>query len=146
MLPKLGLSFLSKKASKAGLNPTDLVGGFFKAKAKLILFGIIVGVSFFFILIMVVLGVVSYFLGLVQENVDRIENTFNQACILCSNEDLEKKKEAQFVSKIDIIAENSNMQNLWNRYVRKHPFAKGITFTQVIQAIQTWLTKLEFEK
>ena len=47
---------------------------------------------------------------------------------------------------VDIIAENSNMQNLWNRYVIKHPFAKGITFTQVIQAVQTWLTKLEFEK
>ena len=94
MLPKLGLSFLSKKASKAGLDPTNLVGGFFKAKAKLMLFGIIAGASFFFILIMIVLGVVSYFLGLVQENVDRIENTFNQACILCSNEDLEKKKEA----------------------------------------------------
>ena len=108
MLPKLGLSFLSKKASKAGLDPTNLVGGFFKAKAKLMLFGIIAGASFFFILIMIVLGVVSYFLGLVQENVDRFQNTFNQACILCSNEDLEKKKEAQFVSKIDIIAENSN--------------------------------------
>ena len=109
MLPKLGLSFLSKKASKAGLDPTNLVGGFFKAKAKLMLFGIIAGASFFFILIMIVLGVVSYFLGLVQENVDRIENLASGACILCSNEELEQKKEEQFVSKINIISYNNRL-------------------------------------
>lgn len=105
MLPKLGSSFLKSKAGQAALDPTDLVGGFFKAKAKLILLGIIAGVSFFFILMIIILSIVSYFLGLVQENVERVENLARGACILCSNEELEQKKEEQFVSKINIIAE-----------------------------------------
>lgn len=54
--------------------------------------------------LILVVGVVTQFLGFIWENVeDRIDNTVRGGCIFCSDEELEERKESQFVKRIDAI-------------------------------------------
>lgn len=114
-LKKIVNKFLTNKngTKNKKSNTVDKILG---AKAKIVKYGIIAGVAAFFVFIVVILAVISYFLGFVQEMVEdvsqfaedageRVSNSFATGCILCSDEDLEKLKEEQFKSKIMVIKE-----------------------------------------
>lgn len=95
------------------------VGKIIGVKAKMVKYGIIAGIASFFILIIAVLGVVYYFLGFVQVNVENFASAVGSAvstvantvasgvrstgCILCTEDDLKNLKEKQFQSKINLI-------------------------------------------
>lgn len=73
-----------------------------KLRKKGLKWAIIGGIAGFFILIIAILSVVSYFLGFVQKNVQRVTNLAKGSCILCTNEELAEIKENQFYTKIRI--------------------------------------------
>lgn len=50
--------------------------------------------------ILVLISVLSYLLGVVQKNVERVENLVKGACFACTNEELAQMKEDQFKQKI----------------------------------------------
>ena len=105
MLPKLALNFIKNKATKSvGFDPTKMVGGFFKSHFKFMILGIVLGASIFLFSILIIVAIVSYFLGFVQQADERINNTLRGSCIFCSTEELEDTKLEQFKNKIDIIA------------------------------------------
>lgn len=97
------LKILKNKLFGDKANNISPIGKIIGVKGKMMKYGIIAGIAFFGILIITVLGVVSYFLGFVQVNVERFTNTVRGGCILCTNDDLEKIKEKQFQSKINLI-------------------------------------------
>ena len=43
------------------------------------------------------------------------------------------------------LSEDQNMSNLWNTYVIKNPYAKGITYEQTISALKEIIHILENE-
>lgn len=110
------------------------VGKIIGVKAKMVKYGIIAGIASFFILIIAVLGVVSYFLGFVQVNVENFASAVGSAvstvasgvrstgCILCTEDDLKNLKEKQFQSKINLIG------NVLGEKVDKAVLASTILF------------------
>ncbi len=101
-LKKLTGKFFGNKGKK---KQTDPVSKILTVKAKIMTYGIGVSIAFFVAIIAVILAVVSYFLGFVQENVERVGNLLRGGCILCTTEELEQMKEDQFYTKIRIIKE-----------------------------------------
>lgn len=106
MNPKLLLGLAKKKLSdkkgdsKAANLASKGVNIWLKKKFYLIALGIVAA----FLLIIVVIAIISFMLGLLQQAEERFRNTASGACIFCSNEDLEKKKLEQFRKKIDNAA------------------------------------------
>ncbi len=114
------------------------VGKIIGVKAKMVKYGIIAGIASFFILIIAVLGVVSYFLGFVQVNVENFASAVGSAvstvantvasgvrstgCFLCTEDDLKNLKEKQFQSKINLIG------NVLGEKVDKAVLASTILF------------------
>lgn len=114
------------------------VGKIIGVKAKMVKYGIIAGIASFFILIIAVLGVVYYFLGFVQVNVENFASAVGSAvstvantvasgvrstgCILCTEDDLKNLKEKQFQSKINLIG------NVLGEKVDKAVLASTILF------------------
>ena len=103
LLNKFASKFFGKKNEKG--KSSDLSSQIISATVKRFKYKIIAGVALFFIIVVAILGVVSYLLGLVQENVERIDNLLRGGCILCTTEELEQKKEEQFQTKISIIGD-----------------------------------------
>lgn len=106
MNPKLLLGLAKKKLSdkkgdsKAANLASKGVNIWLKKKFYLIALGIVAA----FLLIIVVIAIISFMLGFLQQVEERFRNTASGACIFCSNEDLEKKKLEQFRKKIDNAA------------------------------------------
>lgn len=106
MNPKLLLGLAKKKLSdkkgdsKAANLASKGVNIWLKKKFYLIALGIVAA----FLLIIVVIAIISFMLGFLQQVEERFRNTTSGACIFCSNEDLEKKKLEQFRKKIDNAA------------------------------------------
>ena len=100
-LKKVAGNFLKKKAGeKLGGDPLEKV---IELKKRLFMIKIIAGIVAFFLVIIVVIAVISFLLGFVQENAERLENLARGGCILCTNDELEQMKENQFNTKIRII-------------------------------------------
>lgn len=66
-----------------------------------------------------------------------IENTFKRRE---TNFDLE-----QFNEVINDLSNDNNMNNLWNEYISKNPYAKGVKFEDTIKAIKEIVEILESE-
>lgn len=118
-LKKIAGNFLKKKSDENGTD--DSVPKILNKKAKIMKYGIIGGVAFFFVAIIAILGVVSSFLGFVQSMVEDvgsfvqdatkdISTSLQAGCIFCSEKDIEKLKEEQFKSKIQIVKETFGNQ------------------------------------
>lgn len=66
-----------------------------------------------------------------------IQNTFKRRE---TNFDIE-----QFNDIVSDLIEDNNMNNLWNEYVLKNPYAKNINFNDTIKAIKEIIDILESE-
>ena len=93
---------LGGKVKSKGFNPVTKIIG---AKLKLIKYGAIASTISFFTPIIVIIVVVAFFVGFVEENVERVENLLRGGCLLCTNEELEQMKEDQFYTKIRLVKE-----------------------------------------
>ena len=51
----------------------------------------------------------------------------------------------QFNEVIKYLNDDKNMNNLWNEYVSKNPYAKGVKFEDTIKAIKEIVEILESE-
>ena len=111
MNPKLLLGLAKKKLSdkkgdsKAANLASKGVNIWLKKKFYLIALGIVAA----FLLIIVVIAIISFMLGLLQQAEERFRNTASGACIFCSNEDLEKKKLEKKKKKIDNAANSRKL-------------------------------------
>ena len=103
-LKKIAGKFFGKKGSKESNTP---IGKLIGAKLKVIKYAIAASVTSFFTPVIIILAVVAFFIGFVQENTDRIENLLRGGCLFCSNEELEEMKENQFYTKIRIIKQTA---------------------------------------
>ena len=94
---------------KAGIG--NLVRGLFSSgnseskNAKTVKITVLGGIASFFIVLVIIIGAVSYLLGNVQKNVERVDNLLKGGCILCTNEELAQMKEDQFKTKLNIIGD-----------------------------------------
>ena len=94
---------------KAGIG--NLVRGLFSfgnsesKNAKTVKITVLGGIASFFIVLVIIIGAVSYLLGNVQKNVERVDNLLKGGCILCTNEELAQMKEDQFKTKLNIIGD-----------------------------------------
>lgn len=106
-LKKIAGKFFGNKGKKKAVDPVSKI---LTLKAKIMAYGIGAGIAFLMIIIVVILAVVSYFLGFVQEMVEDVSRMVQAGCIFCSDADLEKLKEEQFKSKIMIIEDTFGEQ------------------------------------
>lgn len=101
-LKKITGKIFGNKGKKKQADPVSKI---LAIKAKIMTYGIGAGIAFFVVIIAVIVAVISYFLGFIQENVERVENLLRGGCLLCTTEELEQMKEDQFYTKIRIIKE-----------------------------------------
>lgn len=106
-LKKLTSKILGNKGKKKQLDPVSKI---LTVNAKIMTYGIGASVAFFVAIIVVILAVISYFLGFVQQMVEDVSRMAQAGCIFCSEADLERLKEEQFKSKIMIIEETFGEQ------------------------------------
>lgn len=102
-MPFKGLINKASNKIKGALENSDTFSKVVSAKKKLKLAGIIAGAVGVLATIFIIISVISYFLGLVQEIGERVENTLKSGCILCTTEELVSLEEKQFKNRINII-------------------------------------------